>query len=144
MLQAVDNDVALTTAQKQALGAAGIAVEQPFSGGSVEVTAYRASGAVKSVEHLGIVGAAYRSYTVGYGANGKPLSASYSNGMRAAWTYNADGSYEIAYVGVTGQNYTSYTVITANGRPISASYGNGMTAAWEFMRTAPIRSPMRA
>ena len=59
MLQAVDKDVALTTAQKQALGAAGIAFEQPFSGGSVEVTAYRASGAVKSVEYLGIVGAAY-------------------------------------------------------------------------------------
>ena len=133
MLQAVDKDVALTTAQKQALGAAGIAFEQPFSGGSVEVTAYRASGAVKSVEYLGIVSAAYTSYTVGYGANGKPLSASYSNGMMAAWTYEADSSYEIAYVGVTGEPYTSYTAVyAANGQPESASYGNGMTAVWTY------------
>ena len=133
MLQAVDKDVALTTAQKQALGAAGIAFEQPFSGGSVEVTAYRASGAVKSVEYLGIVSAAYTSYTVGYGANGKPLSASYSNGMMAAWTYEADSSYEIAYVGVTGEPYTSYTAVyAANGQLESASYGNGMTAVWTY------------
>ena len=73
------------------------------------------------------------SYTVTYGPNGKPASASYSNGMTAAWTYNANGSYDVAYAGVIGTNYTSYTVdYGTNGEPTSASYSNGMTATWTY------------
>ena len=44
LLEASDTDVTFTTAQKQALGAAGIALEQPFSGGSVEVITFSPSG----------------------------------------------------------------------------------------------------
>ena len=91
LLEATDEGVAFTTAQKQALGAAGIALEQPYSGGTVEVINYSASGAVSSVQYLGIVGAAYSSYTVFYGANGQQTSASFSNGMMATWTFNANG-----------------------------------------------------
>ena len=133
LLEATDEDVAFTTAQKQALGAAGIALEQPYSGGTVEVINYSASGAVSSVQYLGIVDAAYSSYTVIYGANGKQTSASYSNGMTATWTLNANGSYDIAFAGVTGAAYTSCTVdYGANGEPESASYSNGMTATWTY------------
>ena len=37
--------------------------------------------------------------------------------MMAAWTYEADSSYEIAYVGVTGEPYTSYTASLRGERP---------------------------
>ena len=47
-------------------------------------------------------GAAYTGYTVQYGANGKPTSATFSNGLVETWTYNPDGSYQIAYTGVSG------------------------------------------
>ena len=106
-----------------------IAIEEPGAGSGVKVLNYSASGALSTVDYLGIVGAAYTSYTVTYGANGEPASASYSNGMTAAWTYNANGSYQVAFAGVTGAAYTSYTVQHAsNGEPESASYSNGMTA----------------
>ena len=58
MLEASDVDVAFTTAQKQALGAAGIALEQPFSGGAMEVITFSPSGVRQSAEYLGIVGTA--------------------------------------------------------------------------------------
>ena len=48
---------------------------------------------------------AYTDYDVVYGANNKPVSASYSNGMTATWTYNSDGTLqELVYNGITGQN----------------------------------------
>ena len=86
MLEASDVDVAFTTAQKKALGAAGIALEQPYSGGTVEVINYFASGVLESAEYLGIVDEASTSYTVDYGTNGEPTSAYYSNGMTATWS----------------------------------------------------------
>ena len=133
LLEASDADVTLNSAQREALGAGGIAVEEPGAVSGVKVLNYSASGALSTVDYLGIVGAAYTSYTVTYGANGEPASASYSNGMTAAWTYNANGSYQVAFAGVTGAAYTSYTVQHAsNGEPESASYSNGMTAAWTY------------
>jgi hypothetical protein len=94
--------------QKQALGAAGIALEQPFSGGSEEVIAFSPSGVRQSAEYLGIVGEPYTSCTVDYGTNGEPTNASFSNGMTAIWTYNADGSYDGAYQNATGLGYSSF------------------------------------
>jgi hypothetical protein len=133
LLKASNADVAFTTAQKESLGAAGIALEQPYSGGTNEVLTYYSSGVLKTAQYLGIVGRPYTSYTATYGANGKPTSASYSNGTTVTWTYNANGSYDIAYAGVTGEPYTSYTVdYGANGKPTSASYNNGMTATWTY------------
>ena len=76
MLEASDTDVTLTTAQEQALGAAGIALEQPFSGGSEEVITFSPSGVRQSAERLGIVGKPYTSYTIDYASNGEPTSAS--------------------------------------------------------------------
>jgi hypothetical protein len=140
LLEASNADVAFTTAQKEALGAAGIALEQPYSGGANEVLTYYSSGVLKTAQYLGIVGRPYTSYTETYGANGKPTSASYSNGMTATWTYNADKSYDIAYAGVTGQPYSSYEnvyntagvgVTTArnmtNGSGALLLYANGQT-----------------
>ncbi len=133
LIEATDKDVALTTAQKQALGAAGIALEQPYSGGTLEVINYFASGAVKSAEYLGITDADYTSFTVDYGANAKPTNVYYSNGVTVTMTYNTDGSYVAAYTGVTGAAYTSYTVdYGSNGKPTSAAYSNGMTETWTY------------
>jgi hypothetical protein len=95
-----------------------------------------------------------------YGANNKPASATYSNGMTQTWTYNpdnslhdvtfagmtgrsytssdttynADGSiHDIAYAGVTGQTYTSYDVLYGtNNKPASATYSDGMTQTWSY------------
>jgi hypothetical protein len=132
MLEATDKDVSFATTQKQALGAAGVALEQPYGGGA-EVFTYSSSGVLETAQYPGIVGRPYTSYIVDYGANGKPTSASYSNGMTATWTYNTDGSYDTAYAGVTGAPYTSYTVdYGANGKPTSASYSNGMTMTWTY------------
>jgi hypothetical protein len=133
LLEASNADVAFTTAQKEALGAAGIALEQPYSGGANEVLTYYSSGVLKTAQYLGIVGQPYTSYTVDYGANGKPTTSSYSNGMTVTWTYNADKSYDVAYAGVTGEPFTSYTVdYGANGKPTTSSYSNGMTATWTY------------
>ena len=77
-------------------GAAGIALEQPFSGGNVEVISYSPSGVLTSAQYLGIVGKPFTSYTVDY-ENGEPASASFSNGMTGIYALNADGSYDIAF-----------------------------------------------
>src|SRR5208283_2482142 len=128
-----DQDVDLTAAQKMALGSAKLAIVQPYSGGSEEVIRYQPCGMLASVSYRGIVGAAYTSYTIAFGTDGRPVSASYSNGMTRSWTYNSDGSYEISYAGVTGQDYTSYSIdYGTNGKPASASYSNGMTATWTY------------
>ena len=73
--------------------------------------AYKRDGSYQ-IAYAGVTGEPYTSYTMVYGANGRPMSASYGNGMTAAWTYNADGSHEIAYTGVTGAAYTSFTMVT--------------------------------
>jgi len=53
--------------------------------------------------------------------------------VRQQKTVNADGSYQIAYTGVTGAAFTAYTVqYGSNGKPVSASYSNGMSASWTF------------
>ncbi|MEO6842783.1 MAG: right-handed parallel beta-helix repeat-containing protein [Bradyrhizobium sp.] len=80
-----------------------------------------------------VTGAAYTSYIVQYGTNGKAESATYSNGISALWAYNPDGTYQIAYSGVTGAAYTSYTVqYGSNGKVESATYSNGLSAAWTY------------
>ena len=67
---------------------------------------YLADGALDNVDYSGVTGQAYSSYDVTYGANGKPASASYSTRTTATWTYQPDGSYQVAYSGVTGQSFT--------------------------------------
>ena len=53
--------------------------------------------------------------------------------MTRTWTYNADGSYQVAWAGVTGEPYTAFTVQhAANGQLTTASYNNGMTATWTY------------
>ena len=58
LLEATDEDVSFTTAQKQALRAAGIALEQPYRGGTVEVINFSATGGVHSAQDPGILSAA--------------------------------------------------------------------------------------
>jgi hypothetical protein len=133
-LVATDQGVDLTAAQKQALGTVRVAIVQPYSGGSAEVIRYQSSGLLASVSSRGIVGQPYTDYTIFYGSDGRPTSASFSNGLTKTWAYNADGSYSIAYTGVTGQNYTSCTVdYGTDGERMSASYSNGMTASWTYL-----------
>jgi hypothetical protein len=95
---------------------------------------YNTDGSLHDVAYSGLFALPYTSYDVVYGANDKPLSATYSNGMTAAWTYSSTGSIQtVTYNGVTGQPYTSYEVFyNSQGQPTSATYNNGMTAAWAY------------
>jgi hypothetical protein len=95
---------------------------------------YNTDGSVHDVAYSGLFALPYTSYDVLYGANHKPLSATYSNGMTAAWTYSSTGIVQtLTYNGVTGQPYTSYEVFYgSNGRPTSATYSNGMSEAWTY------------
>jgi hypothetical protein len=132
-LDATDSDLVMTLAQTTALGAGGISITQPFASGTTEVVTYNATGGLATILYQGVTGQAYTSYTVTFASNGKPASASYSNGMTATWTYNANGTYAISYASVTGQAYTSFTVnYGANGKPTSATYGNGLAATWTY------------
>ena len=95
-LQSTDSDLSLTLAQRQALGAAGISVLQPFSGGTTEIVTYNASGNISSILYQGITGK--RLYLV-YGQlrnEWQAASAIYNNGMTETWTYNANGSYSLS------------------------------------------------
>ena len=133
MLDVSDRDVSFLPVQKAALGVAGISVEQPFSGGTVEVVSYNASGGVSTIDYQGFAGRQYTTETVTYGGNGKPANALFSNGMTETWTYKADGSHSVALAGVTGATYTSYTInYGPNGKPGSASFSNGMTETWTY------------
>ena len=81
-----------------------------------------------------MTGQAYTSYTTNYGTNGAPTSATYSNGMTETWAYNADGTAEIDYSGVTGASFTSYSLQSgASGTPQTATYSNGEQAYWTYL-----------
>jgi len=126
-------DLTLTLAQREALGANGISILQPYASGTNEILTYAASGLRASATYQGLSGLDYTSYTVDYSANGKPASATYSNGQSKTWTFNANGTYVIAFTGVTGQAYSSYAITySANGKPVSATYGNGLSETWTF------------
>ncbi len=132
-IKATDQDVDLTAAQKEALGAANLAIVEPFSGGSAEVFRYQSNGLLASVSYRGIVGLPYTDYTVSYGSDGKPASATYSNGMTASYTYLSNGSYDVLYAGVTGESYSAYVMhYGSNGEPITSFYDNGMMATWTY------------
>jgi hypothetical protein len=132
-LTASDADLTLTMAQRQTLGTGGISILQPFASGTSEILTYAADGTLANAVFQGVSGGAYTSYTVVYGTNGKPVSATYSNGMSATWTYNANGTYVVAFSGVTGQAFTTYAVTYgANGKPSSATYGNGLSETWTY------------
>ena len=80
-----------------------------------------------------MTGAAFTSYSQENGANGTPVTATYSNGMQAYWTYLSDGSHDVLYSNVTGQPYTAYEMhYGSNGRPTTAFYNNGMMATWTY------------
>ncbi len=72
---------------------------------------WNADGSVHDIHYYGITNQAYTDYDVAYGANDKPLSATYSDGMTETWSYNADGSYDVAMNNIVGQNNTSWEKI---------------------------------
>ena len=96
--------------------------KQPIAGGGFTITDVVAPGAF------------YSYYTVTYSAKGQALSIAYSDGMSAAYEYNANGSLsEIEYTDVVGQLYTSYNVIYNAKRQVATiDYSDGMTAAYTY------------
>ena len=56
---------------------------------TVQTETWNADGTIHDIHYYGITGQAYTDYGMVYGANNKPVSASYSNGMTATWSYNA-------------------------------------------------------
>ncbi len=100
------------------------AYEKLYQDGTFEGTVYFTTG---------IASPPYTSKAVLYGADGKPESASFNNGMTETWTNNPDGSYQTAFAGVTGAHYTSETVqYGTDGKAESASFSNGMTETWTY------------
>ena len=92
----------------------------------VEHIAYGVGGLAQYVDYLGVTGQAYTSYDVIYGANGKPDSATYSDGMAATWTYNPNGSYQVAYADIPNEAYSSATVqLGLNGKATSETWLSG-------------------
>ena len=87
-----------------------------------------------TISYVGPSGADYAYYTVLYSAAGKSISAVYSDGETAAWTYDSSGKlHDVAYAGVTAASYNSYDVVyRADGRQASASYSDGMTATFNY------------
>jgi hypothetical protein len=131
-LDATDADLSLKGAQRTALGAAGISIEQPYAAGTDEVITYTASGGFSTILYEGMTGA-YTSWLVTYGSNNRPATATYSNGMTRTWSYNADGSWSTTFSNVPGQAYTSYTInYTATNRATSATYNDGMSETWNY------------
>src|SRR5665213_1132832 len=106
----------------------GKAVSEVWSNGAttIQTESWNADGTINDIHYYGITGA-YTDYDVVYAAN-KPVSASYSNGMTASWTYNGDGSlHELVYDGITGQRWTSTDTLDANGKAVSEVWSNGAT-----------------
>jgi Big-like domain-containing protein len=95
---------------------------------------WNANGSIHDIHYYGVTGQPYSDYDVVYGSNGKPNTATYSNGMTATWTYNSNGSLnELVYQGITGHNWTSSDTLYANGKPLSETWSdNGVTlnTAW--------------
>ncbi len=138
-IEATDADLSLPLAQEMALGANGISVMQPYSGGTTEVVTYASTGAIANVLYQGVTGQPYTSYTVVYGSNNKPASAKYSNGMTETWTYNTDGSSSIVFSGVTGASYTWSEAMynkagTAIGSALDLTSGAGRSAWFSTKR----------
>ena len=68
-----------------------------------------------------------------YAADGKQISGTYSDGRVAAYGWNADGSYEIHWTGITGQAYSSYdAVYGTNGKLASLAYSDGRAATYTW------------
>ncbi len=107
LLDATDADVALTNAQREALGADGISVIQPYSGGTTEVVTYAATGKLSTIVYQGVTGQPYTSFTVSYGSGGKPASATYNDGMTKTWNYKADGFYDVVLNDIADSACTS-------------------------------------
>ena len=91
------------------------------------VQTYTAAGAIHDNHYYGITGQAYTDYDVVYLSNGKPTSATFSNGMTEAWTYSSTGALqELAYKGITGQKWTS-TDTVYGATSTTETWSNGST-----------------
>ena len=107
LLDATNTDVALTNARREALGADGISVIQPYSGGTTEVVTYAATGRLSTIVYQGVAGQPYTSFTVNYGSGNKPASATYGDGMTKTWNYKADGFYDVVLSNILDSAFTS-------------------------------------
>ena len=112
---------------------------------TIQSETWNTDGTIHDIHYYGITGQAYTDYDVAYGANNKQASATYSNGMTEAWTYNSDGSFEFSFNQVQGQSYKSsesvidpnynpynpaaMETITTNGSQTLHGYENGLTIA---------------
>ena len=111
LLDATNTDVALTNARREALGADGISVIQPYSGGTTEVVTYAATGRLSTIVYQGVAGQPYTSFTVNYGSGNKPASATYGDGMTKTWNYKADGFYDVVLSNIADLAYTSLEIM---------------------------------
>ncbi|MGP0104360.1 CARDB domain-containing protein, partial [Rhodoblastus sp.] len=144
-IEASDTDVFFTTAQKAALGTAGITLEEPYSGGSVEIQTFNADGSTRNIDYLGVTGKPYTSIDVAY-ANGKVASENWYNGttLYQTETWNADGSYDILHDtagSAWGQPYASYDfTYTSAGVLDQETFYSGANGAGAIVASETLQS----
>ena len=109
------SDVApsLTVAQKAALGAAAIVLQQPYAAGSFENVTFNADGTLKEIDCYGVTGQPFTRFDLVYGASNRLASETLLNGATLYETesWGADGSYDQrVYAAGTawGLSYASY------------------------------------
>ncbi len=94
------------------------------------------SPVLSEVTVTGITGENWTSTDTLYGANGKSVSATWSNGTAVVQTeaWNSDGSiHDIHYYGITGQAYSDYDVVyDASGHKAASIFSNGLTQTWTY------------
>ncbi len=109
------SDVApsLTVAQKAALGAAAIVLQQPYAAGSFENVTFNADGTLKEIDCYGVTGQPFTRFDLVYGASNRLASETLLNGATLYETesWGADGSYDqrvYAAGSAWGLSYASY------------------------------------
>lgn len=125
---ATDHHVNISNSLAASLGANHISLSEPYGDGAKTLT-WNADGSLHDTHFYVVNGEGYTDYDVVYRADGKAISAAYSDGLTKLWTYSADGSlHELVQNNIVGQPWTTTDTIYGNsGKPLSANWHNGAT-----------------
>ena len=138
-ITATDSDLTLSVAQKAALGAAGISVVQPYSGGTTEVLSYSSTGSTAETLYQGVNNSSYSSYAIFTNSAGATTSEIWyrtDGSVYQSKTWKSDGSYSIdsnSSGSIFGASFTSYnTVYAASGLRLSVAWSNGIAETLSY------------
>jgi len=94
-ISVTDQLVALNRTQRTAFGAAHVALQEPYSGGSYQIVDFNDDGSVREIQRFGVANRKWDATETIFGANGKPVqqTATVGAGHDVVYIkdYNADG-----------------------------------------------------